>query len=197
MQPTWTVSDASWRMRWCCSGKGTPPVKVQAESTDEEDAGPTQPTKKKKTLSNLLGTVKHCNTGAARTRWNGKLPPRRWSWWRNKCTGMVEEEQIRFPLMAKMAQKYLSGDQQAIHVHFQQSGECCNQVPQSAKARKSQHACFFVKLFVGKSKQFSFVSLGFCTPCHNFFIAWCFLLSFKCVRNNAEDRQTDLHNYYI
>ena len=34
-----------------------PPVRVQADSTDEEDSGPTQATKKKKTLGSLLGTV--------------------------------------------------------------------------------------------------------------------------------------------
>ncbi|KAM3866104.1 vasoactive intestinal polypeptide receptor 2-like [Diretmus argenteus] len=35
-----------------------PPVRVRMESADEEDAGPSQPIKKKKTLGSLLGTVK-------------------------------------------------------------------------------------------------------------------------------------------
>ncbi|XP_062292961.1 E3 SUMO-protein ligase ZBED1-like [Scomber scombrus] len=83
-----------------------PPVRV----TDEEDAGTTQPTKKKKTLGSLLGTVKPAVVATPEQRAHAEMAnylqeevadgeTNALEWWRRN--------ENRFPFMAKMAQKYL------------------------------------------------------------------------------------------
>lgn len=87
-----------------------PPVRVQADSADEEDARPTQPTKKKKTLGSLLGTAKPPVVAAPEQRAHTEMAnylqeeiadgeTNALEWWKGN--------ESRFPLMAKMVQKYL------------------------------------------------------------------------------------------